>query len=1269
MARINTVPLVTQVTDSDSLLLYDRSNTMVGRITLNTLYVATSNYLDTTFPEQIQTILDATIVRDGLATEDYVDTQIAANRSVAVSFGDMMGDVATWAEGNNTGTIPLSKIPQLPNSRIEGLGALALVDNIDYNSNIITNKPGPPTLSDLLIDASVSEINILDGAIITTEELNYLDDVNRNVQTQLDEKAPLASPDFTGTLEITDNSQTVTLSPTEFVMPNLPGIGTNVAILPNGRIVRGPQGDSVGFSRTPLAVSDLTELADGTIPSTPTTNLVYMDIDLTTQDNFLFHTGTQEFALPNSNFNVLRGDYLLMARATRAQTVNPWEINQGTYFVGRVEDFRFNPEATETTTEFPTMGTMNVIGAQGRIPAQTVRLAMSEIALSTDLLENTAGLAMINDWFIREADALDSLGNIRSVRQPVTNLSWLADFNGLTRTSTTGETVQLGIQYGLDASDNPVQQWVEIDTEDSVPSGTAFPTSPDLGDLFILTEDLLEGVSYAPRVNFENYADVGGTSPGDVYFPVPNVNEWNIQISAERGTITPPLGDASDLTSIYYRESDTSDWVFLGSTVDSAVNGNQFRVRLDGNVPEATLMDIVPGYELGFQRLTATAGFYFFDGTTWTAASGGTGGGTFILTQAGIQNAITDPATFRDSIQVQRFQGINQTQITFDETTLNARTAGVTFLTVQNLVTTHLIGSTFVWMDTTYTVTGATDNTGRVDFTPALVDDIPGVTMLTFTFQEWTNAVAGSLNPTRGVIFDDASSITAVDSAISSTSTNPLENRVVQQALSDGLATKQDTLTIDTVPTDGSTNVIDSNAVFDGLALKQDIIGTYSETFLGPIEITAQFPASAGANTINHSQSVNAPARSTFTFMGTDYTVTASTEFSITFTPNLVDAVPQLTRINLNRKNDASINADVGITDGVNTLTLTPETIIPPALAGLNETGDVFDVSRISGADNISQFFEFQSVSGTANTWEEATTILFLRSRSAAAATFIDNTSAGDEVLAYIDDDNWAIYDVTGVEDRGALFAADTVTIVPMQFSGVPGSFFESTLYRDSNGVNVRNALSSLQLNLTYQNLTTSGTGIALGEITGADNITRRLSSANSLFNSEIGLLNAGGTAAITTWLSNISINYDSNAGTTNTFMTSIGAGDTVAITDASDPDNNWATYTSDAAVTGARPGFTLVSSLGNPPALSSNVTIYRDSNNVDVADGFNIYQWTHTGKIRTLPTSVSDHDNTVATKGFAMDARNFDFSNIPTSDPGVTGRIWNDGGVLRISS
>lgn len=54
------------------------------------------------------------------------------------------------------------------------------------------------------ITVSTSELNILDGATLTTTELNYVDGVTSAIQDQLDDKAPLASPTFTGTTTVDD---------------------------------------------------------------------------------------------------------------------------------------------------------------------------------------------------------------------------------------------------------------------------------------------------------------------------------------------------------------------------------------------------------------------------------------------------------------------------------------------------------------------------------------------------------------------------------------------------------------------------------------------------------------------------------------------------------------------------------------------------------------------------------------------------------------------------------------------------------------------------------------------------------------------------------------------------------------------------------------------------------------------------------------------------------------------------------------------------------
>ena len=54
----------------------------------------------------------------------------------------------------------------------------------------------------LLGGTSAAEFAILDGITTTTSELNFVDGVTSAIQTQIDTKAPIADPTFTGTATI-----------------------------------------------------------------------------------------------------------------------------------------------------------------------------------------------------------------------------------------------------------------------------------------------------------------------------------------------------------------------------------------------------------------------------------------------------------------------------------------------------------------------------------------------------------------------------------------------------------------------------------------------------------------------------------------------------------------------------------------------------------------------------------------------------------------------------------------------------------------------------------------------------------------------------------------------------------------------------------------------------------------------------------------------------------------------------------------------------------
>jgi hypothetical protein len=100
------------------------------------------------------------------------------------------GQTATFTQGSGGNVSVLNGTTKILSTNGAG-GAAAVVDitaAIDLGSLII----GGTTVT-----SSAAELNILDGVTATTAELNYVDGVTSAIQTQIDTKAPSASPTLT----------------------------------------------------------------------------------------------------------------------------------------------------------------------------------------------------------------------------------------------------------------------------------------------------------------------------------------------------------------------------------------------------------------------------------------------------------------------------------------------------------------------------------------------------------------------------------------------------------------------------------------------------------------------------------------------------------------------------------------------------------------------------------------------------------------------------------------------------------------------------------------------------------------------------------------------------------------------------------------------------------------------------------------------------------------------------------------------------------------
>ena len=144
------------------------------------------------------------------------------------------------------------------------------------NTQTLTNKTltSPKINENVALTASATELNVLDGITATTAELNilsgvtataaeinYVDGVTSAVQTQLDAKAPLASPTFTGTV-------------------TLPSGTVTSVMIADGTIVNADINASAAIDKTKISGTAITAGDTGTVTSTIIANDTIVNADI-----------------------------------------------------------------------------------------------------------------------------------------------------------------------------------------------------------------------------------------------------------------------------------------------------------------------------------------------------------------------------------------------------------------------------------------------------------------------------------------------------------------------------------------------------------------------------------------------------------------------------------------------------------------------------------------------------------------------------------------------------------------------------------------------------------------------------------------------------------------------------------------------------------------------------------------------------------------------------------------------------------------------------
>lgn len=159
-------------------------------------------------------ILDGTIVdADINASAAIVDTKLST-----ITTAGKVSNSATTATDANTASAIVAR--DASGNFVAGTITAALTGNASTATTLATSRNiagqsfnGSANISiaptDLTgVTSTAAEINILDGATLSTTELNYVDGVTSAIQTQIDTKAPLASPAFTGTVTLPSGTVT-----------------------------------------------------------------------------------------------------------------------------------------------------------------------------------------------------------------------------------------------------------------------------------------------------------------------------------------------------------------------------------------------------------------------------------------------------------------------------------------------------------------------------------------------------------------------------------------------------------------------------------------------------------------------------------------------------------------------------------------------------------------------------------------------------------------------------------------------------------------------------------------------------------------------------------------------------------------------------------------------------------------------------------------------------------------------------------------------------
>jgi hypothetical protein len=305
------------------------------------------------------------------------------------------------------------------------------------------------------VTASADEINILDGATLSTTELNYVDGVTSGIQAQLDTKAPLSAPTFTGNVTIdgdivfdgTTNSTTVQFtdpsSDRTIIVPDASG-----TVILSSDTVNDLADPSSSFS---MNSQKIVSLADPVDPQDAATK-AYVDaarsgldvkasVRVATTANITL-SGEQTI----DGVAAVAGDRVLVKNQTAGAENGVYVVDASSW--SRSEDANVSAEVTSGMFTFVSEGTVNSDSGWVLTTNDTITLGTTELVF---VQFSGAGQITAGAGLTKTGNTIDAVGTTDRITVNADSIDIATNYVGQTSITTLG-TIATGTWEATDVA-------------------------------------------------------------------------------------------------------------------------------------------------------------------------------------------------------------------------------------------------------------------------------------------------------------------------------------------------------------------------------------------------------------------------------------------------------------------------------------------------------------------------------------------------------------------------------------------------------------------------------------------------------------------------------------------------------------------------------------------------------------------------------------------------------------------------------------------------